>query len=113
MNNFKRYSIPYIVWLSVFVVIPLFLLVAVALSTMTSGIDFSTYNFSVGHVSSAFSKANTDALLNSLVYSFITTIGCILIGYPLALIVSMSKLKNKYLMILINKLIIKNISELI
>lgn len=101
MNNFKRYSIPYIVWLVVFVVLPLFLLLIVALSTMTSGIDFANYQFSVNHVPEAFGIANTDALLNSLLYSLITTVGCILIGYPVALIVSMSKLKNKYLMILI------------
>lgn len=101
MNNFKRYSIPYIVWLSVFVIIPLFLLLAVSISTMTSGISFANYEISFSHIPDAFGVANSDALLNSLLYSLITTLGCILLGYPVALIVSMSKLKNKYLMILI------------
>jgi len=101
MNNFKRYSIPYIIWLIIFVFIPLILLLLVAFSTMTKNISFMGNSISVSHIPDAFSIANTDALLNSLIYSFITTVGCIAIGYPVALIVSMSKLKNKYLMILI------------
>jgi len=101
MNRFKRYSIPYIIWLAIFVVIPLILLLLVAFSTMTKSISFTNSSFSLSHIGDAFSIANSDALLNSLIYSLITTVGCILIGYPVALIVSMSKLKNKYLMILI------------
>jgi len=101
MNKFKSYSIPYVVWLGVFVVIPLVLLLFVATSTMTKSISFVDYTFDLSHVGDAFSVANTDALLNSLIYSLITTVGCLLIGYPVALIVSMSRLRNKYLMILI------------
>jgi len=101
MNNFKRFSIPYVVWVSIFVVIPLVLLLIVAFSNMDSMIDFTNYRFSIEHFGETFSNANSDAFLNSLLYSFITTIGCVIIGYPVAYIVSMSKLKNKYLMILI------------
>jgi len=101
MTNFKRYSIPYVFWLLIFVAIPLVLLLFVAFSSMTKSITFVDTVFSVEHFTDAFSVANMDALLNSLFYSLITTVGCVLIGYPVALIVSMSKLKNKYLMILI------------
>lgn len=101
ITNFKNFSIPYIIWLAIFVVIPLFLLIIVAFSSMEKSISFVNYRPSLYHISEAFSNANSDAFLNSLVYSFITTVGCILIGYPVAYIVSMSKLKNKYLMILL------------
>lgn len=101
MSKFKKFSIPYIIWLVVFVAIPLILLILVAFSTMTSSISFKDYTFDTSHILEAFSSVNNYALLNSLKYSLITTAGCILLGYPVALIISMSKLKNKYLMILI------------
>ena len=101
ITKFKRFAIPYVIWLAIFVAIPLFLLIIVAFSSMDKTIDFSSYRPTLYHIADAFSNANCDAFLNSLIYSFVTTIGCILIGYPVAFIVSMSKLKNKYLMILL------------
>ena len=101
ITKFKGFSIPYVVWLSVFVAIPLVLLIIVAFSTMEKTITFVNYRPALYHIKDAFSNANCDAFLNSLLYSFITTVGCILFGYPVAYIVSMSKLKNKYLMILL------------
>ena len=101
ITKFKRFSIPYVIWLAIFVAIPLVLLIIVAFSTMEKSITFVNYRPAIYHIQDAFSNANCDAFLNSLLYSLITTVGCILIGYPVAYIVSMSKLKNKYLMILL------------
>ena len=100
MNRFKKFSIPYIIWLAIFVVLPLFLLLLVAFSTMNFKVNFVDYTFSLAHFEAAFSTENLNAFINSFKYSLITTIGCVLIGYPVSLIISMSKLKNKYLMIL-------------
>ena len=101
ITRFYKFAIPYIIWLAIFVVIPLILLLIVAFSTMEKAISFADYKPAIYHIKDAFSNANCDAFLNSLLYSLITTVGCILIGYPVAYIVSMSKLKNKYLMILL------------
>ena len=98
ITRFYKFAIPYIIWLAIFVVIPLILLLIVAFSTMEKAISFADYRPAIYHIKDAFSNANCDAFLNSLLYSLITTVGCILIGYPVAYIVSMSKLKNKYLM---------------
>lgn len=101
MNKFKKFSIPYLLWLTLFVVIPLILLFVVAFSDMGKAINLSHFKFQLSHIPNAFSKTNNLAFLNSLKYSLITTIGCIILGYPVSLIVSQSKLRNKYLMILI------------
>lgn len=101
MKNFKRYAIPYVLWLGVLVLVPLVLLTFIAFSSTKFSLSFDSFRFSVGHVSTVFTAQNLTAFWNSIKLAFIATIGCILVGYPVSYIISMSKLKNKYLTLLI------------
>lgn len=101
MKNFKRYAVPYLVWLGVLVLLPLILLILIAFSSTKFSLSFDSFRFGIEHVSTVFTKQNIIAFWNSIKLSFIATLGCVLIGYPVAYIISMSKLKNKYLTLII------------
>lgn len=88
MNNFKKYSIPYFVWIIIFTGIPLLLMILFAFSTIET---FSVYNFSFTEYEftfQTFSKLSDMAFLKafgrSIFYALVATILCILIGYPIA-----------------------------
>lgn len=53
--KFKRFTIPYILWLSLFIVIPLLLIVFYALSSGDSQ-NFSTFEFSFASLERFFHR---------------------------------------------------------
>lgn len=101
MKNFKRFAVPYVLWLGVLVLLPLILLTLIAFSSTKYSLSFDSFKFSVDHVSTVFTAQNLTAFGNSIKLALIATVGCILVGYPVSYIISMSKLKNKYLTLLI------------
>lgn len=84
----KSWTIPYVIFSAIFVVIPLLLIVAYAFMD-DSG------NFTLANFAKFFSHPEA---INTFVYSIgiaiITTALCILLGYPAAYILSNSKLSN-------------------
>ena len=105
MNNFKKYSIPYIIWIIVFTCIPLLLMMLFAFSTIET---FSVYNFSFTDYHFTFANLINladvnflEAFARSIIYALIATFMCIIIGYPIAYFLSISKLRYKYLILLI------------
>ena len=99
MKNFKRFSIPYVIWLGLLVLVPLILLTFISFSTTKYKLAFDSFEFSVEHVSTVFTAQNLEAFWNSIKLALIATIGCVIFGYPVSYIISMSKIKNKYLTI--------------
>lgn len=74
MKN-KGLAIPYVAWMAIFVVAPLVLVVVFAFTSKDGGFtlaNFSTMNQYVG------------VFVNSFVLAVVATLVCILIGYPLA-----------------------------
>ena len=105
MSKFKKFSLPYLVWMIIFTGIPLLLMVIFAFSTIETFSAY-TFNFSDFH----FTCANLNALIDlsflkafsrSIIYALIATLLCLLIGYPIAYFISRSNIKNKYLLLLI------------
>ena len=101
MKKFKRFAIPYVIWLGVLVLFPLILLTLISFSTTKYSLAFDSFRFSIDHISTVFTAQNVEAFWNSLKLAALATIGCVLFGYPVSYIVSMSKIKNKYLTILL------------
>ena len=101
MKNFKRFSIPYIIWLGLLVLLPLVLLIFLSFSSTKYTLSFESFKFSVDHIPTVFTAQNLEAFGNSIKLALLATIGCVLFGYPVSYIISMSKLKNKYLTILL------------
>lgn len=91
----RNWSIPYVLFLAFFVVIPLFLIVYYAFTTVSG-------QPTVEHFLHFFRQ--TEAV-NTLVFSIgvamVTTVICLLLGYPAAFILSRMKLKTARVMVLL------------
>ncbi|WFA09454.1 ABC transporter permease [Tissierella sp. Yu-01] len=96
----KRFSIPYILWLIIFIVIPLFLIVSYAFSIGDSQ-HISTFKFSLENFERFISSPiYIKVLIRSVRLALVSTIVCLALGYPIAYIISKEKPKKRNVMIL-------------
>ena len=94
----KKFSLIYLFWGLVFIVFPLFLILAHSLSSNTDLADFA---FTLDNFSRFFEPLYVKILLTSLVLAGVSTILCLIIGYPVAYIMSQMSEKVRNNMILI------------
>ena len=83
MKSFRRLVYPYIVWAALLIVVPMLIIVFYAFSV--DGNEILTFKFTLSNFTKFFSdKLFVEVLLRSIKIAFVTTIACILIGYPAA-----------------------------
>ncbi len=100
MNHFRKMAYPYVAWISVMVVAPMLLIVMYAF--VEQGNSVTTFKFTLSNFIRFFSdKVYTDVLYRSLYVAVMTTIICLLIGYPAAYIIAMAKPKHKAALVLL------------
>jgi len=100
MRQFRNMTYPYIAWISAMIVAPLLLIFLYAFTT--KGNDVTTIRFTLENFTKFFSDPiYTDVLKRSLVVAVITTIICILIGYPSAYIIARAEGKAKVMLLLL------------
>jgi len=100
MKTFKRLTYPYILWIAAMIVIPMLLIVLYALTKQ--GNDVATLQFTLENFIRFFTDVDfLSTLWISLKIAFLTTILCILIGYPIAYLIANSKPKQRNLYILL------------
>ena len=93
MNHFRKMAYPYVAWISVMVVAPMLLIVMYAFIEKSN--DVTTFRFTLSNFISFFSESvYTDVLKRSLYVAVLTTIICLLLGYPAAYIIAMAKPKR-------------------
>lgn len=100
MSKFKYLSIPYVIWLVILVVLPLLAMVLLSF-TESSALDFTTMTFSLENWSRLFNTVYLNAFWNSIKIAGISTLICVLIGYPISYIISTSHLRNKMALIMV------------
>jgi spermidine/putrescine transport system permease protein len=88
-------SFPYTLWMAVFIIIPLIMIVYYGFTSRDDG-SFTFENLTI--ISDPIYR---QALVLSLELSFISTIICLIIAYPLALILKNMKLKSNSFIVLI------------
>ncbi len=94
----KTLGIPYAIFLLFFVILPMLVIVFYAFTKQTdTGIAFSFSNFAKFFTD----PVKLSTILYSIVIAFITTVVCLLIAYPVALILARSKMKRKYILLLL------------
>lgn len=81
----KWLAVPYIVWMCIFIVIPLFL---IGYYAFTEELDDGTVIFSLVNIKNVFTKDILMYIGNSLKLAVICTVICLVIAYPVALILS-------------------------
>lgn len=92
--NRKYIALPYIIWMSAFIVLPLLFVAYYAFTSKTGA-------FTMENVFAIFDHLHIKATLLSLELSLACTIICLLIAFPLALILRRLNMNNKGIMILI------------
>ncbi|MGX7030325.1 ABC transporter permease [Vagococcus zengguangii] len=96
MTKTKRiYSVPYVLWLLLFVIAPVLLIVYYSFLDGSGGFTLENYK---NYFTSGTSLRMT---LNSLIYAGIITLVVLLISYPTAYLLSKTKHKQLWLMLII------------
>ena len=89
--NHKMFALPYLAWMGIFIVVPLVLVLYYAFTKHADGhIVISAENFV-----KAFNPIYMGVLLRSVVLAFITTVICLLFGYPVAYILARSGRRSR------------------
>ena len=100
MNKFKKLAIPYFVWMCVLVIIPLILMFIMSFLDMRF-IEIQNARFTLANFAKVFDRTYVNAFFLSMKLSFIATIGCLIIAYPIAYIISKIKFISKSLLLII------------
>ena len=87
VKQFRSMTCPYVAWISVIIVAPMLLIVLYAFTT--AGNDVLTFQFTLKN----FTRFVTDSvfmdvLLRSLYIAVITTVICVVLGYPIAYVIA-------------------------
>ena len=100
MRGFKKLLYPYIVWAFVLIVIPMLIILFYAFSK--EGNSVLMINFTLDNFKRFFEdELFISVLLRSLLLAFITTIICVLIGYPAAYCIARLSGKRQAIMVLL------------
>lgn len=100
MKSLRRLVYPYIIWAFILIVLPMLIIVFYAFTKEGNEIMF--VNFSLGNFVRFFKDQTfINVLIKSLTVALMTTIICILIGYPAAYIISRLKPNSQSIMVLI------------
>jgi len=96
MNKLKRQLLagPYLVWIIGFIVLPLIMILYYAFVDENG-------RFTLSNLSTITSPINTHAMVLSLELGLAATIICLLLAYPLAMILNNLKIKNQSLVVFI------------
>ncbi len=96
--NRRWYSVPYIVWSIIFTVIPLLMIVVYGVTVQNP--DGSLF-VSFSNFEKFFTPTYMNVFWRSILYAAISTLICLVIGYPAALILTSKNLKHKSIMMLL------------
>ena len=92
----KWLAVPYSVWMCIFIVIPLFLIGYYAVTDTT---DDGSVIWSLTNLKEVFTKDNMALIWKSLKMALICTVICLLLAYPIALILSSKYFSDKGLLL--------------
>jgi spermidine/putrescine transport system permease protein len=94
VNKVRWLSFPYLLWMIGFILIPLIMIVYYGLTN-------ADQSFTLENISLISDPINRDALLLALELSTVSTLICLLLAYPLAIILNNTKLKSNSFIVLV------------
>lgn len=99
MKNFRSMLYPYIIWSVVMIVVPMLMIIMYAFTKQ--GNTVMSIRFTLDNFAAFFEdKVFFDVLKRSLNIAIVTTVICILIGYPTAYFIAKMKPKSQVIMVL-------------
>ena len=93
-NKKKWYATPYVIWSAIFIIIPLFMIIYYGITNRSGDFDLSNLALIVEDV-------NRRALWLAIKLSFISTVICLILAYPLAMILRTRNIKSSSFIITI------------
>lgn len=99
MKGYASLVKPYIFWMSLFIVVPMLLILLYAFTE--HGNALMAFRFTLDNFLKFFDPVFIKVLFKSLEVAIITTLFCILIGYPIAYIISNTSERAQTLLILL------------
>ena len=99
-HNLHRLAIPYIVWLVIFAVLPA-IIMTMLMFIDGEGVKFETMTPSIENFKILTEESTIIAFFNSFKYAIVTTVICIFFGYLVAYMLYKSKIRNKYLVLIL------------
>ena len=99
-HHLDKMAKPYLYWLYIFALAPIIIMIFL-MFVDTEGIRFDGMAASITNFKILTEKSTIVAFWNSIKFSFITTAICIFFGYLVAYSLYQSKLKNKYMILVL------------
>ncbi|MDO4173146.1 MAG: ABC transporter permease [Eubacteriales bacterium] len=100
MKQFRSMAYPYVVWIAILIIIPMLLIIAYAFTV--EGTAFFQGQFTLANFARFFSDAVfLQVLLRSLRIAILTTVVCLLLGYPAAYAISRAGASSTLLILII------------
>ena len=91
--NRKSLAYPYLIWAAIFIIVPLFLIVYFSF--------FSNGSFSLENYQKFMEDYYIASMMRSIGFAFISTVICLLLAYPLAMILAGRNMSNKSIILLL------------
>ena len=99
MKHFRKLVGPYCFWIFILTIIPMFLIMMYAF--IQKGNAITTFSFTLDNFSKFFDPIFVSVLIKSFILGIITTVLCLLIGYPVAYAISKCKENTQTILILL------------
>ena len=100
MRSYRNMVMPYIVWGSIFIVLPMLVIFLYAITSSDIGAG-ANLQFTLENFVKFFDPVFIRVLWKSVRIAFITTVFCLLLGYPLAYVISRRSEKVQTMLILL------------
>ena len=100
MKRFSKFAYPYAIWMGILVIIPVIIMVILSFLDI-NGFNVKDAEFTLANFQELANPTYYKAFFRSMEFSFIATVICLIIGYPIAYIIHRSNFKNKYIVLLI------------
>lgn len=89
---------PFIIWSSLFIVIPLFIIIFFAFTTKSTD---GSYGITFDNLTKLLQPQYLKVFYRSIYLAFISTIGCLILGYPVAYIISRMSPRKRNILIML------------
>ena len=100
MKQFRNMAYPYALWLAVMVVVPMLMILLYAVTT--AGNDVTTFRFTLDNFTRFLTDAVfMDVLKRSLIIAVVTTVVCVLLGYPIAYVIAKGSERSAFFWIML------------
>ena len=100
MKQFRNMIYPYVGWLAVMVVVPMLMILLYAFTT--AGNEVTTFRFTLDNFSRFLTDTVfIDVLSRSMVIAILTTVICVLLGYPIAYVIAKGNEKSGFFWVML------------